>query len=162
MTVSTPSRQTAYSKELGTSGSKIARALLGGQAVSIAKAVLEQDDIKESIVTLLLGKLNEECTYLCKKTHSSPFPTIAVDQLALFKWENMVADLQLKAPLLFKILHSVTSRNDHRNKVKVGSSHNPGICCAAAVLLKERNREMCGLQSLVSLLMFSCHAEKQV
>ena len=45
--------------------------------------------------------------------------------------------------------------------MKVGSSHNPGICCAAADLLKERNREMCGLQSLVSLLMFSCHAKKR-
>ena len=30
----------------------------------------------------------------------------------------------------------------------------PGICTAAAILMKERNREMCGLlQSLVSLLL---------
>ena len=40
------SRQTAYSKELGTSGSKIARAILVGQAMSIAKAVLEQETSK--------------------------------------------------------------------------------------------------------------------
>ncbi len=46
--------------------------------------------------------------------------------------------------------------------MKVGEAHFPGICSAAAILLKERNREMCGLQSLVSLLMYSCHAEKQV
>ena len=138
MTVSTPSCPTAYTKKLGTSGSKVARALLGGHAESIAKAVLEQDDIKESIVTLLLGELNKECTYLCKKTHSSPFRAIAVDQLPLFKWENVVSDLQLKAPFLFKILHSITSRNDHRNAVKVGTAHYPGICSAAAVLLKER------------------------
>ena len=52
----------------------------------------------ESIVTLLLGKLNEECTYLRKKTHSSPFRMIAVNRLVLFNWENMVADLQINAP----------------------------------------------------------------
>ena len=162
MTVSTPSRPAVYTKELGPSGSRIARTLLGGHAVSIAKAVLEQDDIKDSIVTLLLGKLNDEYTYLCKKNHSSTFRTIPVDQLAHLKLENIVADLQLKDPFLFKILHSITSGNDHRNAVKVGAVHYPGICPAAAILLKERNREMCGLQTLVSLLMFSCHAEKQV
>ena len=52
--------------------------------------------------------------------------------------------------------------NDHRNIIKVGAAHYPGICCAAAILLKERNHEMCGLQSLVSLIMYTCHAEKQV
>ena len=74
----------------------------------------------------------------------------------------MIAELQLKAPLLFKVLHSLSSRNDHRNTLKVGVAHYPGICSAAAILLKERNREMCGLQSLISLLLYSCHAEKQV
>ena len=46
--------------------------------------------------------------------------------------------------------------------MKVDTAHHPGIYSAAAVLLKERNREICGLQSHVSLLMYSCHAEKQV
>ena len=32
----------------------------------------------------------------------------------------------------------------------------------AAVLLKERNREMCGIQSLISLLLYSSHVDKQV
>ena len=61
-------------------------------------------------------------------------------------------DIQLKAPLLFKILHGIAARNDHRNVVKVGAAHYPGICTAAAILLKERSRHMCGLQSLVSLM----------
>ena len=162
MIVSTPSRPAAYTKVLGTSGSKIARALLGVQAMSIAKAVLDQTEIKEAIITLLLGKLNEECTSLCRKTHSSPFRTIPVDQLAKYKWQDMVEDLQQQAPFLFSVLYSITSRSDHRNAVKTGVAHYPGICSAAAILLKVRNRQMCGLQTMVSLLMFSCHAEKQV
>ena len=33
---------------------------------------------------------------------------------------------------------------------------------AAAAVLKERNQEMCGVQSLTSSLLYSCHCEKQV
>lgn len=33
---------------------------------------------------------------------------------------------------------------------------------AAATLLKERNREMCGVQTMVSLVMFNSHVQKKV
>ena len=56
---------------LGTAESKVARALIGGHAASIAKAVLHMDDIRESIIVQLLRKLNEEYNDLCK----SIFPT---------------------------------------------------------------------------------------
>ena len=135
------------------------RALLGGHAGSIAKAVLKIGDVREAIVTQILGTLNDECV-----NTSSLFRSIPYEELDEFKWENMVAELQLKAPLLYRVLHSLelASRNDHQNVVKVGAAHFPGICSSIAILLKERNREMCGLQSLISLLMFSCHCEKHV
>ena len=47
-------------KVLGIAESKVARALLGGHAASIAKAVLHMDDIRESIIVQLLRELNEE------------------------------------------------------------------------------------------------------
>jgi len=40
-------------------------------------------------------------------------------------------------------------------------AHYPGICITVAVFLKERNWEMCGMQSLISLL-YSSHIEKQI
>ena len=63
---------------LGTAESKIARALIGGHARSIAKAVMTKDDVKENIIKLLLGKLNEECASLCRKAIS---PLSALCQL---------------------------------------------------------------------------------
>ena len=162
VTVSTPSQPASYTKILGAAEGKVARALLGGHSVSIAKAVLSENDLKEAIIKQVLRELNDECTNLCKKTITSPFCTIPTDELANFKWKDMVTDIQLKAPLLFTILHGIAARNDHRNVVKVGAAHYPGICTAAAILLKERSRHMCGLQSLVSIMMYSCHAEKQV
>ena len=51
---------------------------------------------------------------------------------------------------------------DHRNRSKSGRAHQPGICMAAAVVLKERNQKMTGVQSLVSLMLFASHVDKQV
>ena len=73
ITCSTPSRSTPYAKALGPAESKVARALLGGHAPSIAKAVLEQEDIKNAVIHQLLVKLNDECTNLCRKSVISPF-----------------------------------------------------------------------------------------
>ena len=71
-------------------------------------------------------------------------------------------ELRSNSPLLLKVLTSIAVRNDHRNRKKVGSAHYPGITTAAAVLLKERNCHVSGDQSLVSMLMYSSHCEKQV
>ena len=138
---------------------KVARALIGDDADSIAKAAMKIDDVKEAIIKQILRILNEECA---RDNTQSQFRKIPVSQLRQFKWKDMIAELQSTAPLFYRVMYSLASRNDYRNLVKVGTVHSPGICSAVAILLKERNREMCGLQSMISLLMYSCHCEKQV
>lgn len=160
--VSTPSRAVPYCGQLGASEGKLTRALLGGDPVSIGKAALAVDGVREAIITQLLGTLNRECGTLCRKHPESPFRKIPVDKLAGFKWSDMMTELDRDAPLLLRIIHCLVARNDARNKSKAGPARHPGICTAVAIILKERNREMCGLQSLLSLLMYSCHCEKQV
>ncbi len=162
MIVSTPTR--TFTKTLGENEGKLARALLGGHSRSIAKAVMQMSSVREEVFTSFLNVLDNECRRLCQKQADTPskFKSSPVDQLHKFSWKELIHELTLKAPKLLKILTTIVARNDHRNKHKIGSAHYPGICMAAAVLLKERNREMCGVQSLVSLLMYSCHCEKQV
>ena len=53
---------------LGPAEARVARTLLGGHSLLIAKAVMQHDGIREAVVRVLLGKLNEECTNLCRKT----------------------------------------------------------------------------------------------
>lgn len=77
-------------------------------------------------------------------------------------WEAFITELACKAPTLLHTLMTLVSFNDGRNTTKVGAAHYPGVSAAVAILLKERNREMCSIQSLVSVLMYSCHCEKQV
>ena len=161
--VTTPSRAVPFCGQLGPAEGKLTRTLLGGDAVSIAKAALSVEGVREATIQQLLGTLNLECSKLCRnKQPSSLFRKIPVEKLATFKWEEMVVELERDAPLLLQIIQCLVARNDYRNKCKVGAAHYPGICTAIAVMLKERNREMCGLQSLLSLLMYSSHCEKQV
>ena len=137
---------------------------LGGHAPSIAKAVMALNDVCESLFSLFLDAINEECNNLCRKSpgNSSLFRKMPLSQIVNFNWSVLVTELESRAPLLFKALSSIAAHNDHQNKSKVGATHHPGICMAAAVILKERNREMCGVQSVLSLLMYSCHCEKKV
>lgn len=79
-----------------------------------------------------------------------------------FTWRVLIDDLKGRAPTFFQVLSTVASHNDHQNKNKAGNAHNPEISMAAAVILKERNREMNGIQSLASLTMFATHVNKQV
>ena len=125
---------------------------------------MAMDSVREVLFNLFLDAINSECNNLCQRSpeNRSLFRKMPPSHLTDFKWSELVSELEARAPLLLKALSSVVARNDHRNQSKVGTSHYPGICMAAAVLLKERNREMCGVQSLISLLMYSCHCEKQV
>ena len=134
--------------------------LLSGNSASIASAVLGMD-VREAVLSHLLEQIDRKCGKLCQKVTASHFRTIPTEELHTFKWLHLVAELESSSPLLFRALSTIAG-HDRRNKTKVGPAHFPGICTAAAVILKERNREMCGLQSLVSLVMYTCHGEKQV
>ena len=91
----------------------------------------------------------------------SPFRKIGVDKLTDFQWKSFTQDLSVKAPIMLRLI-SIVAHSDHHNKKKVGSAHHPGICMAFAILLKERNRELCGVQSLISVLLYNSHVDKQV
>ena len=77
-------------------------------------------------------------------------------------WIGCTDELQRKAPVLLRVFSKIVSSNDHRNQQKCGDRHLPGICTAIAVLLKERNREMNGIQRMVSLVLFTSRVQKQV
>ena len=132
--------------------------------LSIAKAVMDHGEIANMVFQLYLNKVEVECSNLCQRSADSfsPFRKIAVDKLTDFQWENFTQCLSVKAPIMWHLISSIVAHNDYRNKKKVGSAHHPGICMAFAVLLKERNREMCGVQSLISVLLYNSHVAKQV
>ena len=83
--VSTPSRATPYCGQVGHAEGNIDRALLGGNAVSIAKAALSVKDVREAIIQNVLREVNLECGKLCrKKQPTSIFRKIPAESLLNF------------------------------------------------------------------------------
>ena len=130
---------------------------------SVADAIMDQSDLCEMVFERIIDKINSECFHICQLTNPlSPFRKINASKCSSFQWKVLVEDLSQKAPTLLKILSSIVTSNDKRKQAAVTTAHHPGLCMAVSILLKERNREMCGLQSVISLLLFSSHVDKQV
>ena len=127
---------------------KIGRALAGGHLPSIAKSIMGHDNLRQLLFKQFVVQIDSECSQLCQRqpNYYSVYRKIPQSSLADFDWKIFVEDLKNKAPTFFQILSTIASHGDHCNKTKVGDTHNPGICMAAAVILKERNREMNGVQ----------------
>ena len=162
--MSSPSKAIHVTKDVDEGLQKIGRALAGGNTSSIAKAVFSHSGIRECIVDKVIDVVNEECTTLCRKSLQpiSLFRQLQPDQIDVFSWGQCVAELKKHCPTTLRLFNMIVSRSDHRNAQKRGERHYPGICMAIAVLLKERNREMSGIQSLISLVLFDTRVQKKV
>ena len=140
--MSSPARTIPYSSTLPPHLEKIGRALVGGNLASITKAVFAHDEIRKLLLLRFFDLIDQECAELCRKNPGtiSRFRNIPVDKLVQFKWNDLVDDMCSKSPTLLQAFSTVVSHNDHRNTWKKGcQQHNPSICMATAVLLKERN-----------------------
>ena len=162
--VNTPSHTSPLTSTLSPDLQKIGRVLKGGNIPSIAKAVFAHQELQKCITAKFLDVITAECSVVCRKNPSdpSPFRRIGVEHLREFTLEAFIQELKTHAPTLFQIASVIASHNDHKNQSKKGSQHHPGICMALAVLLKERNREMCGLQTVVSVALFNSRVQKKV
>ena len=89
---------------------------------------------------------------------------MSLEQAEKFTWTQAISEISTKAPTLFSIVNNcvVTQRSASRNKHKKGDAQYPGLCTAVAILLKEHNRVMCGVESYVSSVLFSNNIHKKV
>ena len=126
--------------------------------------MLAHEGLREQILLKLFDLIDAECGKLCQRACNPPslFRKIPIEKLPHFKWESCISELELKAPTILKMLTTIVCRNDHRNQHKQGERHHPGICMAISTLLKERNREMGGIQNFISLVLFTSRVQKQV
>lgn len=147
---------------MSSDDAKVGRALAGGNLPSVAKAVMKHTTLASHVISQITNQVDNECNSLCRRGVTSIFREVPVAQMPEFQWEQCVEELRNSAPLTLQILTTITSKNDSRNKSKQGSAHYPGVCFALAVILKERNREMCGIQSIVSLFLMVSGVEKKV
>lgn len=89
---------------------------------------------------------------------ASVLRVLSARHLSNFRFDAIVAELKRKAPMLFRILTAAAQPS--RSKKHKPSPHV--IAMAAAVLLKQRNKHLCMLQTIVGCHLHSGHAAKRV
>ncbi len=141
MTVKSPARMSTFSTKLDGNFQKLGYALAGGDPTSIAKEVLSDTTLREHVLKRVAQEMDTECSSLCRRQPISMFRKIPLAQMENFSWDWFVDEMETKCPVLYRFLMTVVSHTDSRNTRKKGTVHNPGVCMAAAILLKERNRE---------------------
>lgn len=142
----------------------IGLALYRGNCQSVAHAVMKCTDTSSLVISLVLEKLMVECEILCSSSSQSTLRMTSPENLQAFDWSAIADELKQKAPLLFAVLMAVGAPPRPRNirKGVTEESRYPGVCTAAAILLKERCDNMSALQHLVGIILFHGNASKQV
>jgi len=95
-----------------------------------------------------------ECVSLCEKAKPS---ILRVKLLTAFHFSTLLRELKQRAPTFLSILKAAAT------PTKRLSEPSPiVICMAAAMLLKQRNQQMCLLQAIVAIILYAGHAAKKV
>lgn len=143
---------------------KLAHTVAGGHAPSIVKAVFAEPSVRTCIIDKVISVINDECSSLCSHSEKpvSSFRHVSFEPIPSFSWSQCIGELQSKCPTLYQVLWTIVSRSDKRNRIKRGDQHFPGMCAATAILLKERNKHMTGIQTMLSVILYSSRVQKKV
>ncbi len=159
-----PSKRAVCTVVVSPDLEKITKALAGGNLQSICRAVFSTPRLRNDVVARVSRIINDECSVLCSRSAQpvSLFRCMTLEQAERFAWTQAISELETKAPTLYETLGCAVSNSSKRNKKKKGERQFPGLCTAVAILLNERNRVMCGVQSYLSCALFSTHLQKKV
>ncbi len=136
---------------------------------SIARQVVNDRRIKERVVTLLGEKIRSEMEEMCSLRDISILRSTSPGVLQTFKWESVLTEMQELAPTLLRFLRScvqrtrkVPSKGQTPGQRTYRASDDTVVGVCAAILLRHRSQGMNLVQRMVSLLLYSGHAPKQV
>lgn len=100
--------------------------------------------------------LREEIKTMCSVKTASILRSGNYEDLSNFKWESLMKELKVHAPVLTSVLYScMKSKSQGGNRMAV-----IGIC--ASVLFKYRCSRMSLVQKIVTLILHAGHCGKQV
>ena len=109
--------------------------------VSYSKAYLEK------VIPTMICK---ELKAMCSSNVNSTLQNYSTNTMMTFKWDQLLTELRIYAPLLFAILQQCTA-----NKTAI-----IGMC--ASLLLKSRCNRMSLVQNIISLILYAGHSSKLV
>lgn len=144
-------------KDLHRLGKALAR---GSNFKAIADAAMDCPGLKEAIEDRICSDVAKECKKLCAKNNPSLLRTATKDNILNFSWSAVGHELNDRAPLFHRLLlvsadpKSISQAND--------PNRYPGVCTAAAILLKNRDKGMSLVPYVISTILKVGRTSKRV
>lgn len=143
-------------RELTSSLKKLGKCVSRGQRLAIAKSVLQNPSLRIHIVRVLAMEIRKEIRKLSSQNHSI-LRMKSKTSFEQFTWECVWTEIENCCPLL-----SVILLNFLPPQVQEKSFTVPSLCLSASILFKLRSSHINIVQGIISFLLKSGHASKQV
>ena len=121
---------------------RLGKALARGSGYkSIADAVMDSAALRKALEDRLCSDVNIECKRLCSKANPTLLRTATKDSVLNFSWRAIGQEIREKSPLFYRLLlASADPKSLSKSSDPETTERYPGICTAAAVLLKNRDK----------------------
>ena len=121
---------------------RLGKALARGSGYkSIADAVMDSAALRKAVEDRLCSDVNIECKRLCSKANPTLLRTATKDSILNFSWRAVGQEIREKSPLFYRLLlASADPKSLSKSSDPETTERYPGICTAAAVLLKNRDK----------------------
>ena len=132
----------------------------GSDFKAIADAAMNCLGLKKAIEDRICSLVNDECKKLCSKKDASLLRSATKDSIFNFSWETVGKELADKAPLLHRLL--LASADPRSLSQRRDTERYPGVCAAAAILLKNRDKGMSLVPYVISTILKVGRTSKKV
>ena len=143
---------------------RLGKALARGSGYkSIADAVMDSAALRKAVEDRLCSDVNIECKRLCSKANPTLLRTATKDSVLNFSWRAIGQEILEKSPLFYRLLlASADPKSLSKSSDPETTERYPGICTAAAVLLKNRDKGMSLVPYVISTILKVGRTSKRV
>ena len=129
---------------------------LGKAVARKSQQVIAVETLKNPVTRRVLSLIGREIQEIKAMSSDKTHSILSTESLKEFEWRTLLEELHTNAPVLVGILQAAT-------KTRVTRLNGGAIVgMYASILMKHRNPKMNLLQKIVSLVLYSGHAFKQV
>ena len=130
---------------------------------SIADAVMDSAGLRQAIEDRVCSDLNNKCKRLCSRVNLTLLRTTTKDSVLDFYWRAIGQELCEQLPLFYRLLlASADPKSLSKGSDPETAERYPGICTAAAVLLKNRDKGMSLVPYVISTILKIRKTSKRV
>ena len=134
----------------------------GSNFKALADAALECPGLKEAIEDRVCSDVSKECKNLCSKGNPSLLRTASKENIMNFSWHAVEEEIKERAPFFHSLLLASADPKATNRDPTQDNERSPGICTAAAVLLKNRDKAMSLVPYIISTILKVGRTSKKV